>query len=197
MQRSPDEPPAPQSEMHRDAGRLYSQVMERQRERVRTSKRARQQLIREIVGLAAVTSQHDLVSLLAARGVRVTQATVSRDVTELGLVKVGIAGRHVYASPEGLGPSPSAGDDERLRRILADYPVRVGRSGLTLLLLSEAGTAGAIAQAIDGSTLDEQEGTLAGDDTILVLFADDARLRAWLARFEALRPTVTLMGYRR
>ena len=74
-----------------------------------------------------------------------------------------------------------AGDDERLRRILADYPVRIGRSGLTLLLLSEAGTAGAIAQAIDESTLDEQEGTLAGDNTILVLFADEARLRAWLA----------------
>ncbi|HZW00168.1 MAG TPA: hypothetical protein VFF55_01290, partial [Candidatus Deferrimicrobium sp.] len=163
--------------------------MERQRERVRTSKRARHQLIREIVGLEAVTSQHDLVSLLAACGVRVTQATVSRDVTELGLVKVGIAGRHVYASPEGFGRSTPAGDDERLRRILADYAVRVGRSGLTLLLLSEAGTAGAIAQAIDGSTLDEQEGTLAGDDTILVLFADDARLLAWLARFEALRPT--------
>ena len=72
MQRSPDERPVPQPEMHRDAGRLYSQAMERQRVRVRTSKRARQQLIREIVGLEAVTSQHDLVSLLAARGVRVT-----------------------------------------------------------------------------------------------------------------------------
>ena len=78
-------------------------------QRVRTSKRARQQLIREIVGLEAVTSQHDLVSLLAARGVRVTQATVSRDVTELGLVKVGIAGRHVYASPEGFGRRHAGG----------------------------------------------------------------------------------------
>ncbi len=196
-QRPPDER-RPRPGMYSDAKRLYSQAMERLRERVRTSKRGRQQLIREIVGHEAVGSQHDLVSLLAARGVRVTQATVSRDVTELGLVKVGIGGRHVYASPEGFGPSGTpAGDDERLRRILADYPVRVGRSGLTLLLLSEAGTAGAIAQAIDGSTLDEQEGTLAGDDTILVLFADDARLRAWLARFEALRPTATLMGHRR
>jgi arginine repressor len=63
-----------------------------------------------------------------------------------------------------------------------------------LLLLSEAGTAGAIAQAIDASTMDEQEGTLAGDDTVLVLFADEARLQAWLARFEGLRPGVTLMG---
>ena len=156
----------------------------------RTSKRERQQLVREIVGQEAVTSQHDLVARLAARGVRVTQATVSRDMAELGLARVSTGGQHLYAAPDGLGGPPRAGDDERLRRILADYPVRLGRSGLTLLLLSEAGTAGAIAQAIDDSTLDEQEGTLAGDDTILVLFADEASLRAWLTRFEALRPVV-------
>jgi arginine repressor len=65
--------------------------------------------------------------------------------------------------------------------------VRIGRSGLTLLLVSEAGTAGAIGQAIDESTLHEQEGTLAGDNTTLVLFADEARLQTWLRRFEALR----------
>ena len=61
--------------------------------------------------------------------------------------------------------------------MLSDYPIRIGRSGLTLLLVSEAGVADAIGQAIDESTLDEQEGTLAGDNTILVLFADEARLR--------------------
>jgi transcriptional regulator of arginine metabolism len=153
----------------------------------RTSKRERQRLVREIVSQEAVTSQHDLVGRLAARGVRVTQATVSRDMAELGLARVNAGGRHRYAAPVEMGGSPRSGDDERLRRILADYPVRLGRSGLTLLLLSEAGTAGAIAQAIDDSTLDEQEGTLAGDDTILVLFADEGSLGAWLTRFEALR----------
>jgi arginine repressor len=80
----------------------------------------------------------------------------------------------------GTGPSPG-----------------IGRCGRTLLLLSEAGTAGAIAQAIDASTLDEQEGTLAGDDTILVLFADEARLRAALAWFEARLPAATPMGQAR
>jgi transcriptional regulator of arginine metabolism len=154
----------------------------------RISKRERQGLVREIVGQEAVSSQHDLVARLAARGVRVTQATISRDMAELGLARVSSGGRHVYATPDGLAGPASVGDDARLRRILADYPVRVGRSGLTLLLLSGAGTAGAIAQAIDDSTLHDQEGTLAGDDTILVLFADEGRLQAWLGRFEALRP---------
>jgi transcriptional regulator of arginine metabolism len=166
----------------------------RRMDEVGAGKRARHRLIRQIVDREAITSQHELVSRLAARGIQVTQATVSRDITELGVVKVSSGGRHVYAASHGREPSTPRDDDGRLRRILADYPVRIGRSGLTLLLLSEAGTAGAIAQAIDASTLDEQEGTLAGDDTILVLFADEARLRAWLTRFEALRPAAIPMG---
>ncbi|HKZ90641.1 MAG TPA: hypothetical protein VJZ50_00740 [Candidatus Limnocylindrales bacterium] len=158
----------------------------------RAVKRARQRLIRQLVAEHAVASQHQLVDLLAARGVAVTQATASRDIAELGLVKVASHGHHNYASPANLGAAPSGGDDRRLRRVLADYPVRVGRSGLTLLLVSEAGTAGAIGQAIDESTLHEQEGTLAGDNTILVLFADEARLQTWLRRFEALLPEEVL-----
>jgi transcriptional regulator of arginine metabolism len=134
----------------------------------------------------AVANQHQLVALLAGTGIEVTQATVSRDIAELGLVKVATGDGHVYASPSDLIAGAMAGDDERLRRVLADYPVRVGRSGLTLLLVSEAGTAGAIGQAIDESTLHEQEGTLAGDNTTLVLFADEDRLETWLARFRAL-----------
>lgn len=167
------------------------------RDRHETSKRDRQRLVREIVAQGAVTSQRALVDRLAARGIRVTQATVSRDIGEIGLVKVSTGGRHVYTSPDGLGQAPAGADDERLRHVLAAYPVRVGRSGLTLLLLSEAGTAGALAQAIDDSTLHEQEGTLAGDDTVLVLFADEPRLRAWLARFEGLQQAGTRMESRR
>ena len=79
--------------------------------------------------------------------------------------------------------------------MLGDYPVTIGRSGLTLLLISEAGTAGAIGQAIDDSTLDEQEGTLAGDNTILVLFADEAHLDTWLERFKTLLPAAPLTEY--
>jgi len=128
----------------------------------------------------------------------VTQATVSRDIAELGLVKVPRGGGHVYVTPETLGASAggaAAGasarttslSDERLRRILADIPVTIGRSGLILLVTGSPGTASVIAQAIDESSLTEQEGTLAGDNTVLVLFADEARLLAWRDRFDAIR----------
>jgi transcriptional regulator of arginine metabolism len=160
----------------------------------RALKRERQRVLREVVATQAVASQHELVDLLATRGFDVTQATVSRDITELGLVKVAYDGRHIYAWPGDLSAMPPADSDERLRRVLSDYPIRIGRSGLTLLLVSEAGVANAIGQAIDESTFDEQEGTLAGDNTILVLFADEVRLEAWLERFEALRATVTKRG---
>ena len=157
----------------------------------RSPKRERQRVLRELVASHAVASQHELVDLLAAAGFAVTQATVSRDITELGLVKVAYDGRHIYAWPGDISPLPADARDGRLRRALAEYPIHVGRSGLTLLLISEAGVANAIGQAIDESTFDEQEGTLAGDNTILVLFADESRLARWLERFEALRATVT------
>jgi len=81
----------------------------------------------------------------------------------------------------------AAGSDDRLIRILADIPVTIGRSGLTLVLTGTPGTASVIAQAIDESTLYEQEGTLAGDNTLLVLFGDESRLGRWLDRFQLIQ----------
>jgi transcriptional regulator of arginine metabolism len=156
----------------------------------RAQKHDRQRRLLDLVSSRAVSSQHELVDLLGQEGIEVTQATVSRDITELGLLKVPSDGRHVYAGPGDLGVPMRAASDERLLRVLADYPVRVGRSGLILLLVTEAGVANAVGQAIDESTFDEQEGTLAGDNTLLVLFADEDRLERWLERFEALRATV-------
>lgn len=146
-------------------------------------KRLRQRAIRQLVLERPVSSQREVVDALNAQGFEVTQATVSRDITELGLHKAARADGHVYVVPEERPTPPS---DERLRRILGDIPVRVGRSGLTLVLTGSPGTASVIAQAIDESTLREQEGTLAGDNTLLVLFADEPRLERWLDRFEAL-----------
>jgi transcriptional regulator of arginine metabolism len=149
-------------------------------------KGARHRAIRELVARTPISSQAELVERLRERGFGVTQATVSRDLAELGLVKVARADRHVYLSPEDLAGSP-APSDEPLRRILADFPVTVGRSGLILVLTGPAGSAGAIAEAIDRSSLSEPEGTIAGDNTTLVLFADEARLESWLGRFRALQ----------
>lgn len=150
------------------------------------SKRERQRTIRELVARQSVTSQGELAEELRGRGFGVTQATVSRDIAELGLVKVARGNRHVYVSPADLAAPPTL-SDEHLRRIVADIPVQVGRSGLILLLIGPPGTAAVLAQAIDDSTMDEQEGTLAGDNTLLVLFRDDERLQRWLARFRAIQ----------
>jgi transcriptional regulator of arginine metabolism len=158
------------------------------------AKRDRQRAIREIVARQPITSQQELADRLAARGFAVTQATVSRDIAELGLAKAWRGERHVYVLADDL-PRPASGSDERLRRILADIPVSVGRSGLILVLTGTPGTASVIAQAIDDSTLREQVGTLAGDNTLLVLFADDATLDRWLARFTDLQsPAVGRAG---
>lgn len=149
-------------------------------------KRMRQRTIRELLGQVSIGSQEELAEQLRQRGFAVTQATVSRDIADLGLLKVSRGDRHVYVAPEELtGMLPPS--DEHLRRLLVDIPVTIGRSGLILVLNGPPGTANAVAQAIDQSTLDEQEGTLAGDNTLLVLFRDEERLERWSERFQALQ----------
>jgi transcriptional regulator of arginine metabolism len=155
------------------------------------AKAARQQAIRELVARLPIGSQQELADTLRERGMDVTQATVSRDIAELGLVKIARADRHVYVAAEDLAAAaPSAPTDDLLRRLLADIPISVGRSGLILVLTGTPGTASTIAQAIDQSSIGEQEGTLAGDNTLLVLFADEERLGRWLGRFQALQASI-------
>jgi transcriptional regulator of arginine metabolism len=153
-------------------------------------KRLRQRAIRQLVASRPVGSQRELVDALVEQGFDVTQATVSRDITELGLLKAPRTNGHAYVAREDVAPPAAAASDERLRRILIDVPVTVGRSGLILVLTGTPGTASVVAQAIDESTLHEQEGTLAGDNTLLVLFADEPRLERWLERFRALQGSI-------
>lgn len=149
-------------------------------------KRDRHAAIRRLVTDGPIGSQGELVAGLSAQGFDVTQATVSRDIAELGLAKVMRGDRSVYVVPESIGARrpPS---DERLRRILADIPVTIGRSGLILVLNGQPGTANVIAQAIEESTLDGFVGTVAGDNTLIVLFPDEPVLTRWLDRFEQLQ----------
>lgn len=159
-------------------------------------KRHRQRAIRQLIASRPIGSQRELVDALTIQGFDVTQATVSRDIAELGLLKAARADGPVYVSPEDVAsrapsplPSPTSTDD-RLRRILGDVPVTIGRSGLILVLTGTPGTASVVAQAIDESSLQDQEGTLAGDNTLLVLFADEERLERWRARFEAIQRSI-------
>jgi len=151
------------------------------------AKRERQAAIRELIALERIGSQQELAERLTERGFSVTQATVSRDIADLRLVKVPRGESHAYVASDDIAATPTRLSDERLRRILTDIPVTIGRSGLTLIVTGSPGTASVIAQAIDESTLQEQEGTLAGDNTLLVLFADESRLERWIERFDDIR----------
>lgn len=155
----------------------------------RAARDERHRQIRELVAGGSVENQQQLADLLAARGHQVTQATVSRDIAALGLVKTVRDNRHVYASPGDL--ARPRGDDGMLLRVLRDVAFDVRRSGLILLLVSSPGSASIIAEAIDRSTLEGPEGTVAGDNTVLVLFGDEARLDAWRARLDELRDRAT------
>ena len=146
-------------------------------------KRDRHTAIRRIVTAHPIGSQGELVTELSALGFEVTQATVSRDIAELGLAKVMRGDRSVYVVPEAKSaPAPPVG-----RAPPADPGLHPGDrrpEPADLVLVGQPGTASVIGQAIDESTSSEQVGTLAGDNTLIVLFADEPALQAWLERFE-------------
>ena len=140
----------------------------------RLAKAQRQHLVAKLLAAHAVHSQEQLVSLLAADGVAATQATVSRDLDDLGAVRVRIAGGEaVYAVPE-LTKHPVL-PEEQVRRAFADHVVEVAHSGNLVVLRTPPGTANVVAAALDRSGRPEIIGTVAGDDTILVIVAEGTR----------------------
>jgi len=147
----------------------------------RISKARRQHLIVRLLAQYEVTSQEQLVDLLAAEGVSATQATVSRDLEEIGAVKVRVPGveRLVYAVAEL--PRDQVAPAEHLRRVLGEWVVEVSSSLNLVVLRTPPGSAHVVASALDRSGLDGALGTVAGDDTLLVI-ADEETGGAVLAR---------------
>jgi transcriptional regulator of arginine metabolism len=137
------------------------------------AKTQRQHRIARLLETATVTSQAHLVELLAADGVLATQATVSRDLDELGAVKVRVSGGEtVYAIPEL--PKDRVTPEEHLRRVLSDWVVDVARSGNLVVLRTPPGSAHVVASAIDRAGAEGILGTVAGDDTLLVVASERA-----------------------
>jgi transcriptional regulator of arginine metabolism len=136
------------------------------------SKTQRQHRIGQLLSSHAVASQHQLVELLAdVEGVAATQATVSRDLDEMGAVKVRVAGgQSVYAVPEH--PADQFAPHEHLRRLLGEWVVEATRSGDLVVLRAPPGSAHVVASALDRSGLDQVVGTVAGDDTLLVIASE-------------------------
>jgi len=139
-------------------------------------KQLRQRAIRDIVGQRPVRTQQELAAALRERGFQTTQATISRDVAELGLIKVAREGTQAYALPPRLVEAETSGED-RLRKLLADLPVEVREAGLLLIVRTLPGSAHAIAAALDRARWPEVVGSIAGDDTVFVAVADRGSLQ--------------------
>jgi len=143
------------------------------------SKKARQGRILEIVRKRLVRSQEELSSLLKREGAEVTQSTLSRDIRELGLVKV----RGRYQVSGELHSSPP---EEILRRAFEQFVIRTGVSGNIVMIRTSPGNAHSIGVVLDAAEWPEVLGTVAGDDTVFVLLRNSQSGRKVLGRIREL-----------
>jgi len=136
-----------------------------------TTKHQRQHRIAKLLEASAVGSQAHLVELLAGDGIDATQTTVSRDLEELGAVKVRLPGGDTaYALPEL--PSQQVAPEDHLRRVLGEWVVEADYSGNLVVLRTPPGSAHVVGSALDRSGFPGVIGTVAGDDTVLVVAAE-------------------------
>jgi len=149
-------------------------------------KTKRQRAILSLIAARPVRSQDELAALLEQQGYDVTQATVSRDIKELGLLKVplkgGTGGAFKYVEPS-VGPAFSS----RLHRVVSEVVIQVRSSVNQIVLRTHPGTAMMLAAAIDGADWPEILGTIGGDDTVLVIVEAPEKTPMIRQRFEDLR----------
>jgi transcriptional regulator of arginine metabolism len=142
-----------------------------------TSKTQRQRMIADWLREHRVGSQEEVVGRLSLSGIAATQATVSRDLLELGAVKLKRDGSIRYVMPDQVEPGYAAA---KLDRLLAEWVDAIVPAGNLLVLRTPPGSSNLVANALDAAGLDDIAGTIAGDDTIFVALADgvDARVAA-------------------
>jgi transcriptional regulator of arginine metabolism len=141
----------------------------------------RQKVIADLIRAGNVASQEEVTTRLAALGFTVTQATVSRDLDQLGAVKVKRGGVLTYALPDQIATSDWTA--ERLERILREWVVSVEAAGNLIVLKAPPGSAHLVGSAIDQARLPEIAGTISGDDTLFMVVRDGAAVRAVANRF--------------
>jgi len=138
------------------------------KEPVKLGKTQRQHLVAKLIEAQAVANQAQLVELLAADGVLATQATVSRDLDDLGAIKVRVpGGESAYAIP--ALPKEQRAPEDHLRRVFGDWVVEVSHSANLVVVRTPPGSAHVVASALDRAGTPDVLGTVAGDDTILVI----------------------------
>lgn len=144
-------------------------------------KRRRRDIIRGLIESGHISSQRELVEALAERGLEVDQSTVSRDLREMGAVRLpSSSGRTVYAFAEQAGGRADPGE---LRRGVREFVIAAECSGNLVVLRTPPGNAQALAAVLDRSRLEEVAGTVAGDDTVLVVVREGHSPSALTARF--------------
>ncbi len=132
----------------------------------------RQHRIARLLEEQAISSQGQIVEMLASEGVVATQATVSRDLEDLGAVKVRIpGGATAYAVPERS--KDAASPDDHLRRVMGEFVVDVAHSANLVVLRTSPGSAHVIGSALDRAGYPDVLGTVAGDDTLILVCADN------------------------
>lgn len=136
-----------------------------------TSKTQRQRMIADWLRELRVGSQEELVARLSLAGIAATQATVSRDLLEIGAVKLKREGSVRYVMPDQVDANHAAA---KLDRLLAEWVDAIIPAGNLLVLKTPPGSANLVANALDAADLEEVAGTLAGDDTIFVALIDGA-----------------------
>lgn len=147
-------------------------------------KASRQKEMIRIVTQKVIETQAQLTSELSRRGYKATQATISRDIKKLGLLKVHIgSGRYRYTFPRG---NERVNVQDRLRRVFHDSVIKVDASENLILIRTLPGTANAVASCIDQSNWEEILGTVAGDDTILVIVRNKERVGYVMGQLESM-----------
>jgi transcriptional regulator of arginine metabolism len=144
-------------------------------------KARRQSLILELIDREPLHSQEQLRRLLHQQGFKATQATISRDIKDLGLAKRAADGAYQRPGADGASPATVLG---ALERAAAEFLRRVDRVQQLVVVRTGAGQAQPLALAIDRARLPEAVGTIAGDDTILVIARNDRRAAALVRRLE-------------
>jgi transcriptional regulator of arginine metabolism len=139
-------------------------------------KQLRHRAIRDLVVQRPIRTQQELATALRERGFQTTQATISRDVGELGLVKASRRGIQAYALPPRLVEAETSGED-RLRALFRDLPIDLREAGLMIVVRTLPGSAPPIAAALDRARWPEIAGSLAGDDTVFVACPDRPALK--------------------
>ena len=135
----------------------------------------RQRMIADWLREHRVGSQEEVVARLSLAGIPSTQATVSRDLLELGAVKLKREGSIRYVMPDQVEPGHAAA---KLDRLLAEWVDAIIPAGNLLVLKTPPGSANLVANALDSANLDQVAGTIAGDDTIFVALAEGVTPRA-------------------